>query len=136
MGSTRIKGSRMLKGDAVLVKATYEGFVPATGHVVRIGKKTVTAIPVPNVKQLSLLQQAHSIVHENSLEKEREYGDFAASMGKTARIATELCCKEITTRDAFLILIALKAARISHKTKPDSIMDLCAYLAKMESLGL
>lgn len=75
----------------------------------------------------SPLQEADKIVNKRTEERDREYGGFTESMAKTARIATELCGKEILTSDAFMVLIALKLSRVSHSPKFDSFVDLIGY---------
>ena len=49
---------------------------------------------------MNILKKANEIVNERSEEKERQYGDFIECMAKTARIASEMSSKEITTGDA------------------------------------
>lgn len=80
----------------------------------------------------NILEHANEIVFERSEEKEREYGPFNESMAKAARIASELCNKEITTDDFFLCMMALKLSRLSHAKKYDSVLDLIAYAAAYE----
>lgn len=75
----------------------------------------------------SPLKEADKIVNSRSEERDREYGGFTAGMIKTAKIATELCGKEITTEDAFKVLMALKLSRLSHSAKFDSMVDLIGY---------
>lgn len=70
---------------------------------------------------------ANKIVNDRSDERDREYGGFTAGMIKTAKIATELCGKEITPDDAFKILMALKLSRLAHSPKFDSMVDLIGY---------
>jgi hypothetical protein len=70
---------------------------------------------------------ANGIVNDRSDERHKEYGDFSAGMIKTARIATELCGKEITPDDAYKILMALKLSRLAHSPKFDSMVDLIGY---------
>ena len=43
----------------------------------------------------NILKEADDIVNSRSEEKERQYGPFSESMSKAARIASELCNKEI-----------------------------------------
>jgi hypothetical protein len=53
-------------------------------------------------------------------------------MAKAARIASELCNKEITADDFFLCMMALKLSRLSHAKKYDSVLDLICYAAAYE----
>ncbi len=76
---------------------------------------------------MNILEQANKIVNERAEEKARQYGEFSDSMAKAARIASEMCGKDITTEDFFKCMIALKASRMAYSTKPDTLLDLCAY---------
>lgn len=75
----------------------------------------------------SPIAEADMIVNKRSEERDREYGGFSAGLIKTAKIATELCGKEITPDDAFKILMSLKLSRLSHSPKFDSFVDLIGY---------
>lgn len=77
--------------------------------------------------QLSPIGRANKIVNERSEEQERRHGPFSAGMMKAAKIATELCNKEITAEDTYKVLIALKLSRISHSIEIDSMTDLIGY---------
>lgn len=79
-------------------------------------------------EEKSPLALADKIVNQRSEERDREYGGFSQSMIKTAKIASELCNKEITTEDAFKVLFALKMSRLSHSLKLDSFVDAIGYL--------
>jgi len=48
-------------------------------------------------------------------------------MIKAAKIATELCNKEITPEDTFKVLMALKLSRMAYSIQFDSTVDLCGY---------
>ena len=72
---------------------------------------------------MSILQQAHKIVFERNEEKERMYGPFEEGMEQSARIASELCRKEITAFDMYNCLIALKLSRASWNYKEDNYLD-------------
>jgi hypothetical protein len=80
---------------------------------------------------MNILKKADEIVHERSEEKEREYGPFHESMERTARIASEMCGKEITPVMAYNVIIALKLARLSYRYKEDSALDICAYIGSL-----
>ena len=83
-------------------------------------------------KKQSILQQAHEIVFERNEEKERQYGDFIEGMEQTAKIATEMSRKEITTHDVYNVLIALKLSRASWNYKQDNYLDALAYMASLD----
>ena len=80
---------------------------------------------------MNILKKANEIVNERSEEKERQYGDFIECMKKTARIATEMSSKDITTEDAYNVLIALKLARQSNSHKEDNLLDAVAYIGSL-----
>ena len=52
-------------------------------------------------------------------------------MKKTSRIASEMSCKNITTEDAYNVLIALKLARQSNAHKEDNLLDAVAYIGSL-----
>jgi len=69
---------------------------------------------------------------ERNEEKERMYGQFIEGMEQTARIASEMSRKEITTQDAYNVLIALKLSRASWNYKYDNYLDAIAYMASLD----
>jgi DNA-binding protein H-NS len=83
---------------------------------------------------MNILEKANQIVNKRSEEKERQYGNFIECMTKTARIASELSNKKITTNDAYNILIALKLARQSNAHKEDNLLDVVAYIGSLNEL--
>ena len=82
---------------------------------------------IPEQKQRSPLREADKIVNHRRDERDREYGGFSKGMVKTAKIATELCGKEITPEDTYKVLMALKLSRLAHSIKFDSLVDLIGY---------
>ena len=78
---------------------------------------------------MNILLKANDIVNNRSEEKQRQYGPFHESMTKASIIASELCNKQITPYDMYLIITALKLSRISSSYKEDSVLDAVAYLA-------
>lgn len=48
-------------------------------------------------------------------------------MIKAAKIASELCNKEVTPEDAYKVLMSLKLSRLAHSAKFDSFVDLIGY---------
>lgn len=76
----------------------------------------------------SPIKEADKIVNQSRETRDKEYGGFTASMKRTAAIASELCNKEITTDDAFKMLMALKLSRLSYSPDHfDSYTDLMGY---------
>jgi hypothetical protein len=82
-------------------------------------------------KEKSILQQAHEIVFERGEEKSRMYGEFIEGMEQSARIASELSRKEITTFDMYNCMLALKLSRASWNYREDNYLDLVAYAASL-----
>lgn len=82
---------------------------------------------------MNILKKANEIVNLRSEEKARQYGPFIACNAKTARIATELCGKEITTQDIYYFQIALKLAREAYSHKEDNLLDAVAYLGALNN---
>jgi Domain of unknown function (DUF6378) len=83
---------------------------------------------------MNILLKADDIVNKRSEDQERQYGPFDKSMAKAAKIATELCNKEITQDDMYMCMMALKLSRIAYSTKEDSLLDLVAYTAAFNNL--
>ncbi len=83
---------------------------------------------------MNILKIANEIVNERSEEKERQYGPFIECMDKTARIASEMSSKEITTEDVYNVMIALKLARQSYAHKEDNLLDAVAYMGSLNNL--
>lgn len=80
---------------------------------------------------MNILEEAHQIIFEKAEEKERQYGPINESLGKAAKVATELCNKEITTEDMYKCLIALKISRMAYNSKRDTYVDAAAYLSAL-----
>tara|TARA_R100000951_G_C2649890_1_gene183999 strand:+ start:2094 stop:2357 length:264 start_codon:yes stop_codon:yes gene_type:complete len=80
---------------------------------------------------MNILRKADEIVNKRSEEKERQYGDFHDTMGKTAKMASIMSSKDITIQDAYNVLIALKLARESHSHKEDNLLDAVAYVGSL-----
>jgi len=85
---------------------------------------------------MNILKKANEIVNERSEEKVRQYGDFIQCMKKTARIASEISSKDITTEDAYNVLIALKLSRHSNNYKEDNLLDAVAYMGSLNNYKL
>lgn len=81
----------------------------------------------------NILEQANNIINKRAEEKERSYGPFDESMAKAARMASEMCNKEITTEDFFKCMIALKLSRLAFQTKEDTMLDAVGYIAALNN---
>lgn len=82
---------------------------------------------------MNILLKANEIINERSEEKERSYGPFIMCNKKTAKIASILSGKEITTLDIYIFQIALKIARESYSHKEDNLLDLVAYIGALNN---
>lgn len=80
----------------------------------------------------TILQEAHTIIFNRDEEKDRKYGPFSESMSKAARVATELCNKEITTEDFYKCMIALKVSRMAYNHTHDTMLDALGYIAGLD----
>ncbi len=83
-------------------------------------------------KYKSILLEAHDIVFERAAEKERMYGEFIEGMEQTARIASEMSRKSISTVDVYNVLIALKLSRASWNYREDNYLDALSYMASLD----
>ena len=84
------------------------------------------------MKDKTILERANEIVFERAAEKERMYGEFIEGMEQTARIASEMSRKDISTFDVYNVLIALKLSRASWNYKDDNYLDALAYMASLD----
>ena len=82
---------------------------------------------------MNILEKANEIINLRSEEKARQYGPFIECNARTARIATELCGKEITTKDIYNFQIALKLAREAYAHKEDNLLDAIAYMGALNN---
>lgn len=80
----------------------------------------------------TILEESNDIIFKRSEEKKREYGPFSESIAKAARIATEMCNKDITTEDFFKCMIALKISRMAYNHKHDTMLDAIGYIAGLD----
>lgn len=80
---------------------------------------------------MNILLKANEIVFERAEEKEREYGPFEEGMAKAAKLATELCNKQISTKDIYMCMIALKLSREAYNHKEDNLLDCVAYISSL-----
>lgn len=82
---------------------------------------------------MNILEKANEIINRRSEEKTRQYGPFIECNARAARIATELCGKEITTLDIYHFQVALKLAREAYAHKEDNLLDAVAYLGALNN---
>jgi hypothetical protein len=77
---------------------------------------------------MNILKQANEIINDRSQEKERMYGPFEEGMERAALIASGATGKDITAKDMYMCMVALKLSRESYSHKEDNLLDAVAYL--------
>lgn len=82
---------------------------------------------------MNIIEKANEIVNIRSEEKERMYGPFEEGMGRAAEIASIICNKDITAKDMYLCMVALKLSRESYNHKEDNLLDCIAYLGALNN---
>lgn len=85
---------------------------------------------------MNILKQADEIINERSEEKERQYGPFSEGMERAAMIAKGMTGKDISAKDIYAILVALKLSRHSYNYKEDNLLDAVAYLGALNNYEL
>ena len=85
------------------------------------------------IQTRNILEEANDIVFNRNEEKDRKYGPFSDSIARAARVATEICNKEITTEDFFKCMIALKISRLAYNHKHDTMLDILGYTAGLDT---
>jgi hypothetical protein len=82
---------------------------------------------------MSILEEANGIVNNRSEEKDRMYGPFSEGMERAAKIFSGMTGIEVTGREMFMALIALKFSRESYNHKRDNLLDAVAYIQGLEN---
>ena len=82
---------------------------------------------------MNILEQANEIVNKRSEEKERQYGPFSEGMERAAMIMKGMTGKDITGKDMYCALVALKLSRESYNHKTDNLLDAVAYLGALDN---
>lgn len=83
---------------------------------------------------MNILEQANEIVNKRSEEKQRMYGPFSEGMKRAASIASGCTGKEITAKDMFMCMVALKLSRESYTHKEDNLLDAVSYLGALNNM--
>lgn len=81
----------------------------------------------------SILQEAENIVNNRSEEADRQYGPFSEGMDRAAMIFKGMTGLEVTGREMFMALVALKFSRESYNHKRDNLLDAVAYIQGLEN---
>ena len=82
---------------------------------------------------MNILEEANQIINERSEEKERMYGPFSEGMRRAAMIASGCTGKDITAKDMYMCMVALKLSRESYNSKEDNLLDAVAYLGALNN---
>jgi hypothetical protein len=84
-------------------------------------------------KKKSILNEADGIVNDRSEEQDREYGPFSEGMDRAASIFNGMSGLNITGKEMYIALIALKLSRESYNHKRDNLLDAAAYMQGLEN---
>ena len=82
---------------------------------------------------MNILEKANEIINLRSEEKERMYGPFEEGMERAAMIASGATGKDLTAKDIYMVLVALKLSRESYNHKEDNLLDAVAYLGSLNN---
>jgi hypothetical protein len=75
----------------------------------------------------SAIKKANEIVNVRAGDRDKTHGGFNDSMERMAKIATVLIGKDITTEDAFKLMLALKLSRLHAHSNFDTLVDIIGY---------
>lgn len=81
----------------------------------------------------SILKEADEIINNRSEEKERQYGPFSEGMDRAASIFNGMTGLNVTGREMYMALIALKFSRESYNHKRDNLLDAVAYIGALDN---
>ena len=84
-------------------------------------------------KNKSILSEADNIVNNRDEEKERQYGPFSEGMDRAASIFNGMTGLDVTGKEMYMALIALKFSRESYNHKRDNLLDAVAYIQGLEN---
>lgn len=121
-------GSKIEKLESI--KITIKNIISYSGDLSLLFKE-----PSNLKSNRTILEHANDIIYNRSEDKERQYGPMDENLDKCARIASEMCNKEITTEDFYKCMIALKVGRMAFNTKYDTLLDACGYIAGLHNFN-
>lgn len=108
---------------------------PISVHFGKCGADPEDEPEVPENPE-SILQEAERIV---SGDRDKDYGSVKENFGRIAKMWSAITGASIMERQVGWMMIALKAARDTHKEKRDNLVDAVGYvlcIEKMEKEGL
>lgn len=82
---------------------------------------------------MNILKEADDIINKRREEKQRMYGPFEEGMERAAMIASGCTGKNITAKDMYMCMVALKLSRESYSHKEDNLLDAVAYLGSLNN---
>jgi len=82
-------------------------------------------------KSISL--EAHELINNRSEEKDRMYGPFSEGMDRAALIFKGMTGLDVTGREMYMALIALKFSRESYNHKRDNLLDAIGYIQGLDN---
>jgi len=82
-------------------------------------------------KSISL--EAHELINNRSEEKDRMYGPFSEGMDRAALIFKVMTGLDVTGREMYMALIALKFSRESYNHKRDNLLDAIGYIQGLDN---
>jgi len=85
------------------------------------------------MKKKSILKEADEIINNRSEEKERQYGPFSEGMDRAASIFNGMTGLDVTGKEMYMALIALKFSRESYNHKRDNLLDAVAYIGALDN---
>lgn len=82
---------------------------------------------------MNILDEASGIVNNRSEEADRNYGPFSEGMDRAAMIFNGMTGLNVTGREMFMALVALKFSRESYNHKRDNLLDAVAYIQGLDN---
>ena len=79
------------------------------------------------------LDEASGIVNNRTEEPDRQYGPFSEGMDRAAMIFNGMTGLNVTGREMFMALVALKFSRESYNHKRDNLLDAVAYIQGLDN---
>lgn len=81
----------------------------------------------------SIALEAHELINNRSEEKDRQYGPFSEGMDRAAMIFKGMTGLDVTGKEMFMALIALKFSRESYNHKRDNLLDAIGYIQGLDN---
>jgi hypothetical protein len=82
---------------------------------------------------MNILDEASGIVNNRTEEADRQYGPFSEGMDRAAMIFNGMTGLNVTGREMFMALVALKFSRESYNHKRDNLLDAVAYIQGLDN---